>query len=417
MSVPSRLLDQSKVFFPASGQSLWGLDKRITKALAKMSLIRPTLIQAEVIPIALKGKDVLVRSCTGSGKTLAYLVPMLQKLLSRQAPPGIRAVILVPTRELCDQVEQQLRALCYYSTDAVSVVSLGSGSVDSRRARLGEMPDVVIATPGRLAEHLKEDGEMLRGCLETLVVDEADVKLIVARAPRTCQGFLMSATLEDSIKSLKSVVLNEPVVIKLQEGGQGEDATPNLSQWFVSLRKHDKDLIMFALLRLQLIAPGKALFFVNSVDRGYRLRLILEQFGVRAAVLNAELPANSRKHILEAFDKGLFDYLIATDEVMAKEEEQREEEEEEEAAAGQGQEEGAPAGPAPPSEFSAARGLDFRGVLTVVNVDMPADADTYIHRIGRCRRSSPTARTGARAPPDWRSTWPSWRGFGTGCKA
>jgi len=397
MAVPPRLLDSDKVFFGPGGASLFGLDKCITKALAKMGLIRPTLVQAEVIPLALKGKDVLVKSATGSGKTLAYLIPTLQKLLSRQgAAAGIRAAILVPTRELCSQVERQLRELCYYSSDTVSIVSLGEGSLESRKAKLAEAPEVVISTPGRLAEHLKLDGEILRGSLETLVVDEADlvlsfgyeadVRLIVARAPRTCQGFLMSATLDEEMKGLKSVVLNEPVIVKLQQGGDADgDAPADLTQWYVTLGKEDKDLVVFALLRLQLIAPGKALFFVNTVDRGYRLRLVLEQFGVRAAVLNAELPVNSRRHILDAFDKGVFDNLIVTDDAIGRVSSDDEDDEDEAAPP--------VAAPAPAKqrahEYSASRGVDFRGVLTVVNVDMPEDADVYVHRVGR------TARAGA----------------------
>jgi len=406
MAVPPRLLDNDKLFFGPGGASLFGLDKRITKALAKMGLIRPTLVQAEVIPLALKGKDVLVKSATGSGKTLAYLIPMVQKLLSRQgATAGIRAAVLVPTRELCSQVERQLRDLCYYSTDAISIVSLGEGSLESRKAKLAEAPEVVICTPGRLAEHLKLDGDILRGSLETLVVDEADlvlsfgyeadIRLIVARAPRTCQGFLMSATLEEDMKGLKSVVLNEPVVVKLQQGGDAEgDAPADLAQWYVTLGKGDKDLVVFALLRLQLIAPGKALFFVNTVDRGYRLRLVLEQFGVRAAVLNAELPVNSRRHILDAFDKGVFDNLIVTDDAIGRDDAASSEagSDADDDDGGGDDDVGVSAKTLTKQrahDYSASRGIDFRGVLTVVNVDMPADSDVYVHRVGR------TARAGA----------------------
>lgn len=295
----------------------------------------------------------------------------------------------VPTRELCDQVATTLAQLLLYCSDVVTFASLGAGSVDARRARLRETPDVLISTPGRLAEHMRESDELLKNHGDTLVIDEcdlvlsygceADVKTIVARLSRSCQGMLLSATLDDDVNALKRVVLTQPVVVRFKDegdmlgagssaGGSGdalEQSQSALKQWYLRVKNDDKDLLVYSLLKLKMIAPGKVLFFVNSIERGYRLKLFMEQFGAKSAVLNAELPANSRRHILESYEKGLFDLLIATDEAVA----------------GQGT--------GDDDEFGVARGIDFRGVQTVVNVDMPPTAEGYVHRVGR------TARAGA----------------------
>ena len=374
----------------------------MVRALAGMGIAKPTLVQSEVVPLALKGKDVLVKSATGSGKTLCYLIPLLQKLLAPSAgkrkEDGCRALVLVPTRELCDQVERTLKSLLRHCAH-ITTASLGSGTTTARRARLAEQPDIVVATPGRAAEHADDPGDIFAH-LETLVVDEADMCLsfgcradierIANIAPRSCQCMLMSATLDDDVKALKSVVLNDAVTVKVHDGNEaGVDGDSNssnagapntpakLAQWCVVVpNANDKDLVMYALLKLSLLAPGKAIFFVNSVDRGYRLKLLMDQFGAQAAVLNAELPANSRRHILDAFDRGAFDYLIATDDGVA--------------AASSDAAATPPTGDdAAGADFGVARGVDFRDVQTVVNVEMPPTPEAYIHRVGR------TARAGA----------------------
>ena len=297
-------MDSESTFIIPGGGSLWNLDRRITKALKKMNILRPTIVQSQVIPLALEGKDLLIRSRTGSGKTLAFLVPMVQKILSKRdssATRTISGIILVPTRELCDQVEATLTTLLQYCADVVSFASLGNGSTEARKARLKENPDILVSTPGRLAEHIRENDSLLKNQVETFVIDEcdlvlsfgceADVRTICGRISRTCQGMLLSATLDDDITALKKIVLNDPVVIKLRDD-EDTEATKSLKQWYLRATRKDKDLIVFSLLKLNLVAPGKTLFFVNSVDRGYRLKLFFEQFGVKSAVLNSELPEN-----------------------------------------------------------------------------------------------------------------------------
>ncbi|GBG34483.1 ATP-dependent RNA helicase dbp9 [Hondaea fermentalgiana] len=423
------------------------LDKRITKAVMKCGFVRPTLVQKRTLPLALEGKDLLVRARTGSGKTLAYLIPVLQKILSAKqqgdARDAIRAIILVPTRELVAQVQNQLNDLMYFCRDVVRAVALSAEKTSVQETWLRALPDIVIATPGRLSAHLtksKKDGAFnLRTTVETVVVDEADlifsfgyaddVGIIVGQLPNTCQSFLMSATLNADVQALKKLVLHNAVTVKLNEAS----TDGKLAQWFVESKQSDRDVLLFALLRLELIS-GKKLFFVNSLHNCYHLKLLLEQFHVKAAVLNAELPMNTRLHILEQFNRGVFDNLICTDnsmQIVAPQDNEQDSEDEEDSEDNddseedddiendeesededEGKQSKAKAAATSDSdneqetskrrkrkraeveveaddEFGVARGVDFQGVSVVVNIDMPPSLQAYTHRIGR------TARGGA----------------------
>eukprot|EP00510_Aplanochytrium_minuta_P003187 CAMPEP_0184022248 /NCGR_PEP_ID=MMETSP0954-20121128/10487_1 /TAXON_ID=627963 /ORGANISM="Aplanochytrium sp, Strain PBS07" /LENGTH=591 /DNA_ID=CAMNT_0026304575 /DNA_START=159 /DNA_END=1931 /DNA_ORIENTATION=+ len=406
------LLDEEKSFVAKSGNSrvekeLFGLDKRLIRAVQALGFKCATKVQAESIPLALKGKDLLVRARTGSGKTLAYALPTLQKILtakeslkvkSKAAKACIRAVILVPSRELVTQAENQLTDLILYCKDCIKIVALAAESREIQEGWLTNYPDVVISTPGRLSELLKKMPktfiESLRPSVETFVVDEADlifsygyaddVNNIVSHLPKTCQSFLMSATLDNEVTALKKLILHNPAVIKLEEGV----TDGKLSQWYVGVGKDDKDLLLFALLRLKLIT-GKILFFVNTVDRCYRLKLLLEQYHIQSAVLNAELPLNSRLHILEQFNNGFFNHLIATDDsldVKAEPENEDNDGDSEEESAKEPKNKKKRKNKYRDDEFGVARGIDFRGVQTVVNVDFPKSVESYVHRIGRTAR-------------------------------
>mmetsp|Transcript_13452 Transcript_13452/g.16314 ORF Transcript_13452/g.16314 Transcript_13452/m.16314 type:complete len:474 (+) Transcript_13452:167-1588(+) len=204
--------------------------------------------------------------------------------------------------------------------------------------------------------------------------------------PKICQGFLMSATLSPELNSLKKVVLHSPAVLKLEEDDgaivSGKKKEGNLSQFYLTLPSSDKNLVLYVFLKLGLL-KGKGLFFVNSTDGGYRLKLFLEQFHIRSAVLNAELPLRSRLNIIEQFNVGNFDYLIATDEstdAAGTKSKNDDDETNIKKKAGKRKKD---------SEYGVSRGLDFRGVSFVVNVDFPLSHESYTHRIGR------TARGGA----------------------
>lgn len=397
------ILDPSTTFPALCDAS--GIDVRLRKAVARLGHKHPTLVQSKCIPLALQsGRDQLVRARTGSGKTLAYCLPLLQKLLQRKRRSGVGGVILVPTRELCTQVNQTIQSLTYYCDDVITsaVLSVGRGrgekakqELERQEAMLRDRPDVIVATPGGLLAHIRSGALTLKDSVETLVVDEADLVLsfgysddiaeIMKALPRICQGFLMSATLSPELDSLKKIVLNSPVVLKLEQEENQNKAAGQLKQFYVALPKKDKNLIVYTFLKLGLL-KGKGLFFVNSTDAGYRLKLFLEQFFIRSAVLNSELPFRSRLNIIEQFNVGNFDYLIATDASTDAQDEESEDESEAEEQTPQSSQKKRKSD----SEYGVSRGLDFRNVSFVVNVDFPPNAKSYAHRVGR------TARGGAK---------------------
>jgi ATP-dependent RNA helicase DDX56/DBP9 len=398
------LLDEHESFQMAGKK--WGLDDRLTKAIAKLGFVYPTLVQAKCLPFALEGKDVLVHARTGSGKTASYCLPVIQKILQekglKNCPRGVRAVILVPTRELCGQVLEQLEALLYYCKDAVTALSFANENLETQQAWLREQPDIVISTPLRAAKHL-QSGHFDTAEVHTLIVDEADlvlsygyandVKTIVEKLPKTCQSLLMSATLSDDLEKLRRVVLRNPVLLRLETG----KTDGKLQQFYLTIPAKDKDLLLYAMIKLGIIT-GKALFFVNDVETCYRKKLIMEQFGIHAAVLNAELPFNSRQHIIREFNQGVFDILIATDESMygvgpntapGVDDDRDSHSEDGDSSS----DEAAPTSKEKSvqpnkldKEYGVSRGVDFHGVTIVVNLDFPRSIEAYTHRIGRTAR-------------------------------
>lgn len=442
----SSILDSQT--FPELCASI-GIDARLRKALSRLNYVHPTLVQSKSIPLALtSGRDLLVRARTGSGKTLAYSIPVIQKILAKKSlleerggadddessdgddgnnngGTTVKGVILVPTRELCTQVAKVIDDLTYYCTDHIKAVVLsgstkkGGGGKNSaghistlqQEALLRDQPDIVVATPAGLVTHVRSGKLNLKRSVETLVVDEADLILsfgyaddvteIMKSLPKTCQGFLMSATLSPELNKLKHVVLHSPAVLKLEEDDENDPANSNtndgnLLQFYLDLSSKDKFLVLYVFVKLGLL-KGKGLFFVNTIDGGYRLKLFLEQFHIRSAVLNAELPLRSRLNIIEHFNVGNFDYLIATDEatnVSGKSQNDDNNDggdDDEEVGGGKRKKKSKKSNKRRKrdGEYGVSRGLDFRGVSFVVNVDLPVSPESYTHRIGR------TARGGA----------------------
>uniref|UniRef100_A0AAQ5XDE0 RNA helicase n=1 Tax=Amphiprion ocellaris TaxID=80972 RepID=A0AAQ5XDE0_AMPOC len=337
------------------------------------------------IPLALEGKDLLARARTGSGKTAAYAVPVIQRILtSKQSvrEQDVRALILVPSKELGQQVQTMIRQLTFFCSRDVRVTDIsGKADLSAQRPILMEKPDVVVGTPSRVLAHLNAQNLVLHSSLEMLVVDEADLlfsfgfeadlKNLLCHLPKIYQSFLMSATLSEDVQALKELLLHNPVVLKLQ-GSQLPDSS-QLQQYSIKCEEEDKFLLIYTLLKLQLL-QGKTLVFVGAVDRCYRLKLFLEQFGIPACVLNSELPVQSRCHIITQFNQGFYDYIIATDEQSLQAKRRRRTQRKGESKA-------------KGKEYGVSRGVDFQNVSNVINFDFPATVESYIHRVGRTARA------------------------------
>ncbi|KAL1215698.1 DEAD-box ATP-dependent RNA helicase 16 [Cardamine amara subsp. amara] len=378
-----------------------GLDSRLIRALDKKGIEKPTPVQKIAIPIILEGKDVVARAKTGSGKTLAYLLPLLQKLFSADSGSKKKlapsAFILVPSRELCQQVFTEVASLielCRVQLKAVQLTS--SMPTSDMRNALAGLPEILVCTPACIPKCFAAgvlEPSAISDSLEILVLDEADLLLsygyednlrsVTSIIPRKCQCLLMSATTSSDVEKLKKLILHNPTVLTLTEENDKEEAVPsNVQQFWISCSTQDKLLHILALLKLEVVQK-KVLIFVNTIDMGFKLKLFLEKFGIKSAILNGELPQNSRLHILEQFNAGLFDYLIATDDnsqTKKKEEAKGENSKENKKKKGRGK-------PKLDAEFGVVRGIDFKKVHTVINYDMPQSVTGYIHRIGRTGRA------------------------------
>lgn len=437
------------------------LSPPILLALSNLRFSHPTPVQAQVLPLALSGHDIVARARTGSGKTLAYGLPIVQKIIrakeaaTRTSPDyqRTRALILVPTRELAEQVTTHIGRICESTNEDVRIVNVAREASSSvHKLLLADRPDIVVSTPSRALSFIQSKTLPLE-MLESLVLDEADLLLsyghdTAVRAlfagnflPKTYQSFLMSATMSQDVEELRSLLAaggRKAQVLNVQDPNHHS----HLTQYYVYTSEDSKFLLLYVLLKLRLVR-GKVLIFVNDVDRGYKLRLFLETFGVRSCVLNAEMPSNSRYHVVQEFNKGVYEVIIATDESshgMDREKEREadevlmrdvdEEEEEEDAAADAGsgdEDEGdadddaaeeadsptrgskrkrkdegtssqqsqrkknaASSSSASATEYGVSRGIDFVAVSCVINFDLPTSLSSYIHRIGRTARAHQT---------------------------
>ncbi|CAL5868090.1 uncharacterized protein PFLUO_LOCUS2313 [Penicillium psychrofluorescens] len=397
------------------------LDPRLCQALIKEKFTKPTLVQAKAIPLALEGKDILARAKTGSGKTAAYVLPILQSILQKKsADPSVKAttgLILVPTRELAEQVQKVVASYTSFCGKDVRSVNLTQKVSDAvQRSILADFPDVVVSTPSRVLSNVNNSALSLDK-LSHLVIDEADLVLsygydddintLSKAIPRGVQTFLMSATLTSEVDTLKSLFCRNPVILKLEDK---EEKGGGVSQFVVKCAEDEKFLLTYVIFKLQLI-KGKVIIFVGDVDRCYRVKLFLEQFGLKSCVLNSELPINSRLHVVQEFNKGVYDVIIAADdqEVLGAPKSSKKSQEVDEEEAGEKEEigssededdvedEGGKKKASRPEkrrkmtgkkkDYGISRGIDFQNVACVLNFDLPTTSKSYTHRIGRTGRA------------------------------
>jgi ATP-dependent RNA helicase RhlE len=313
---------------------------------------RPTPIQAEAIPAALGGQDVIGAAQTGTGKTAAFLLPVLQTIIMTPKPGKTKVLVLAPTRELAVQVEENLRQLAKH-TSIRSIAIYGGVSMDPQVKALRSGVDVVIATPGRLLDHVRRNIAKLDQ-LEVLILDEADrmldmgflpdIRKIVKVLPKKRQTMLFSATMPDEILQLSKELMRDPVKIKM--GGEEKTAV-GIRHAAYPVPQHLKTELLLTLLRDT--AMSSVLVFTRTKHGADKLAAVLERQGFKTGRLHANRSQAQRLASLNAFRVGHVQILVATD--------------------------------------IAARGIDVEKISHVINFDLPNSPESYIHRVGRTARA------------------------------
>uniref|UniRef100_A0A182K264 RNA helicase n=1 Tax=Anopheles christyi TaxID=43041 RepID=A0A182K264_9DIPT len=366
------------------------LDDRLLRDIARLGWISPTLVQEKAIPFLLEGKDVLIRARTGSGKTAAFAIPIIQNVLRYKTETAVRettVIVMAPSQDLCHQIAKVFASLTYSCGPVIRVADLSSKEDKAtHRHMLGERPDIVVSTPGRLRSVLVDGTLNVRESLRCVTIDEADLmftfgfkkdlKDVLRHFPPVHQSVLCSATLEEDVLKMKQMVLRSPVILKLEEPQLAIGT--QLTHYQIEAEEVDKAAILYTVLKLKLI-QGKCIIFVKSVDRCYRLKLFLEQFGIRSCILNSELPIKIRCHTVNQFNQGVYDTIIASDELMAENPALVKKKSDKKPSTKQLLQQ-------TEAESSVSRGIDFQCVSCVVNFDFPSDLNSYIHRAGRTAR-------------------------------
>ena len=333
-----------------------GLIEELLKSVADQGYTTPTPIQEKAIPLILEGKDVLAGAQTGTGKTASFTLPLLQRLFQNydphQKPRRVRGLILVPTREQAQQVYESVIAYSQYLPFHIeSIVGGASIGIQTRQLRRG--CDIVVATPGRLIDHVTQRNINLSN-IEVLVLDEADrmldmgflpdIKQVMALIPKKRQSLLFSATVPNAIKALAAQLLNNPVEVEVAKQNATAD---NVSERVYGIDREYKRALLSYLIGSN--NWKQVLVFVRTKHGADRLEKQLIEDGIRTAALHGDKTQGARNKALEYFKNGKVSVLVATD--------------------------------------IAARGLDIDDLPHVINFDLPQVPEDYIHRIGRTGRA------------------------------
>jgi ATP-dependent RNA helicase RhlE len=339
------------------------LSPRSLAALASAGFEHPTPIQAQAIPLALEGKDVIGVAATGTGKTAAFLLPIIERLGERK---GTRALVLAPTRELALQIGDELKRFARGRHLRGAVVIGGVGMAPQTQA-FQHGVEVVIATPGRLVDHLQQ-GTARLGQIEVLVLDEADRMLdmgfrpqldrILARLPKVRQTMLFSATTDGEVAEFARRALTAPERVEVHRSGT--TAARAVQQIFFASSR-EKTALLLALLAGD---AESTLVFARTKRRADKILKALQRAGLKSAVLHSDRSQNQRRMALEGFKDGKYRVLVATD--------------------------------------IAARGIDVTDIGHVVNFDMPHVAEDYVHRVGRTARAAASGRASSFVAPEER---------------
>ena len=326
----------------------------ILKALTDLNYTQPTAIQEQAIPVILAGKDLIAAAQTGTGKTASFVLPILHMFNTERKLRGkrIRALILVPTRELAVQVEKSIAAYSQYLSLS-SMAMYGGADADQQKQRLIGGIDILIATPGRLLD-MAHQRALHFDELEVLVLDEADrmldmgfigdINKIIERLPEQRQTLLFSATISAEVRTLAKRSINNPVEISIKPDS---GSAPKIEQWLVTVDKDTKSALLSHLIKE--LEWDQALIFIETKQGAAKLVSQLEKRGIAAESIHGDKTQSMREKILADFKSGKIRFLVATG--------------------------------------VAARGLDIQNLSRVVNYDLPDQVEDYIHRIGRTGRA------------------------------
>jgi ATP-dependent RNA helicase RhlE len=332
-----------------------GLIDQITRTLASLSYSTPTAVQSQAIPAVLAGRDVMAAAQTGTGKTAGFALPLLQRLAmegGQAASNSARSLVLVPTRELAEQVHESFKT---YGAGLPlrTMVAYGGVSINPQMMKLRKGVDVLVATPGRLLDLVGQNALRLNG-VQTLVLDEADRMLdlgfsrdidkVLAMLPKVRQTLLFSATFSDPIRALAGKLLRDPVSI---EASPPNTTVKAIRQWIVTVDKKRKPELFLHLLKRH--GWPQVLAFAKTRKGVDYLVELLDAQGIAADSIHGDKPQPARLRALERFKAGEVKVLVATD--------------------------------------VAARGLDIEDLPVVFNVDLPIVAEDYVHRSGRTGRA------------------------------
>ncbi len=348
----------------AYGFSGLGIHEQLMRALANQNFKAPTPIQHQVIPVAIEGKDIIGVAQTGTGKTLAFGVPMIQRLAGL---PGKQGLVIVPTRELAAQVEEQLQQVARGFRLKTALLIGGTG-MGMQLRQLRANPHIIVATPGRLNDHLGQKNMHLNN-MAILVLDEADhmfdmgfapqIKKILALLPKMRQNMLFSATMPPEILKIAASYMQLPLRFEIAPLGTTAERIEQ-ELFFVSREQR-----MPLLQKLLADTQGNALVFLRTKHNATKVCRNLVAANISAAELHSNRSLSQRRAALDGFKRGKFKVLVATD--------------------------------------IASRGIDVRGLAMVINYDLPESAIDYVHRIGRTGRAGQAGKAVSFALPDQRS--------------
>ncbi len=336
---------------PVTGFEHMDLSAEIMQAVAKMGFTQATPVQEKTIPVMMEGHDVIAIAPTGTGKTCAFGIPMLEYISLTDS--RIQEVVLAPTRELAVQIGEEMQKLAAFIPEVRVSVLYGGQPISKQLSQLKRKPQIIIATPGRMLDHMHR-GTARLDAVHTLVIDEADEMLkmgfvkdvckIIEAIPPARQFVMFSATTNQDVLTISWKYQHDPVEITIPATKENK---PKITQYVIPTTREEKYEHLLYLLDADVY--GRIMIFTNTKDMCRRLSERLGKAGYQAEALHGDIPQSKRNQVMAGFKRGKFPILVCTD--------------------------------------VAARGIDVDDVEAVINYDLPNENEYYLHRIGRTGRA------------------------------